>query len=154
LYTDVKDQAMVAEALRHRIQGYVLKRSPPEQLLAATRTVAAGGSYLDPAISTLVLAELNSSAESPHRPVLSQRERTILGALAEGKPNKEIAKQLFITERTVKFHVSSVMRHLGARNRTHAVIIAEQLGLLRSKPDSRHGPSAVTVKLLPAGVKV
>lgn len=130
VYTDIVDRRLVAEALRFNVRGYVLKRSAPDQLLAATRTVAAGGYYLDPAISSAVLAELNPQPSDPNPPLLSQREHTILKTLSQGKSNKEIAKELFISERTVKFHVSAVMRQLGARNRTHAVMLAEQMGLL------------------------
>jgi len=153
IYTDVKDQTLVAEALRNRIRGYVLKKSAPEQLLAAVRAVAAGDSYLDPAISALVLAELNPAPNPPSLPSLSARERTILGSLAEGRSNKEIAQKLFITERTVKFHVSSVLRQLGARNRTQAVMIAEQMGLLKPTSNRRHTSNAIPVRLVHSAAK-
>jgi len=147
VYTDIVDRQLVAQALRYNVRGYVLKKSSPDQLLAATRTVAAGGYYLDPAISSAVLAELNPLPSEEDVPLLSQREYTILKILAQGKSNKEIAKELFISERTVKFHVSAVMRLLGARNRTHAVMIAEQMGLLTRRSDRKQASNVVPLVL-------
>jgi DNA-binding NarL/FixJ family response regulator len=136
VYTDRREQSLVAEALRHDIRGFVLKESEPELLLAATRAIAAGGSYLDPAISAMVLIELNPLPRATDAVRLSRRESMTLRALAQGKSNKEIATKLGITERTVKFHVSAVMRRLDARNRTHAVRVAEEMGLLTQTQSS------------------
>ena len=148
VYTDIVDRRIVAEALRYDIRGYVLKKSAAELLLSATRIVASGGHYLDPAISSTILAELNPSPREPAKPLLSQREQTVLGTLALGMSNKEIAKELFISERTVKFHVSAVMRQLDARNRTHAVMLAEEMGLLSRPSGGKKASNVVPMELV------
>jgi DNA-binding NarL/FixJ family response regulator len=131
IYTAVRDPQIVAEALACGIQGYVLKTSPNECLLDAVEHVAAGRAFLDPDITATVLAQVShTSGATPVPTTLSQREHAVLVLLAAGKRNKEIASLLEITERTVKFHVSAILRHLKAQNRTEAVQIADRLHLL------------------------
>ncbi len=117
----------VLGAIRAGARGYLLKGASLEEIARAIRAVHAGGSYLESRIATKVLAEL-----APHkRPTaLSQREREVLRLVAEGHANKQIAQALGITERTVKFHVTSILNKLGADNRAQAVAVAARRGLL------------------------
>lgn len=130
IYTERREPEFVADALACHIQGFVLKTSPTERLAEAVQHVAEGRSYLDPSITAMVMAHVSQRPRLEDRPLLSQREITILTELAAGKRNREIAEELRITERTVKFHVSAILRRLDASNRTQAVRIAEDLGLL------------------------
>lgn len=133
IYTARRDAEFVAEALSHNIQGYVLKSSPNTRLVDAVEHAASGRGFLDPEITATVLTQ--AASVPPQRAgvteqVLTAREMTILRLLAEGKRNKQIASQLGITERTVKYHVSGILSRLEAKNRTQAAKIAEKLGLL------------------------
>jgi DNA-binding NarL/FixJ family response regulator len=132
IYTNCVDREMVIQALDFDIQGYLLKTSPERRLIEAVEHVARGRGFLDPYITSTVLSGSRSPAkEQPdERARLSPRELTILWKLAAGARNQHIASALHITERTVKFHVSSILRRLGATNRTEAVYMAEQMGLL------------------------
>ena len=109
--------------LRAGARGYLLKGAALEEIGRAIRTVARGESYLDPRIASRVAA-------LAHAPRLSPRERDVLRLLVDGNSNKEIAAALRVTERTVKFHVTSIFNKLGAENRAQAVTIAHQRGLI------------------------
>ena len=109
--------------LRAGARGYLLKGAALEEIGRAIRMVARGQSYLDPRVASRVAA-------LAHAPRLSPRERDVLRLLAEGNSNKEIAAALKVTERTVKFHVTSIFNKLGAENRAQAVTIAHQRGLI------------------------
>ena len=87
----------------------------------------AGETYLEPRIASKVVAELGPGRKSG---ALSRREREVLRLIADGQSNKQIAQSLGITERTVKFHVASVLNKLGAENRAQAVALAGQRGLI------------------------
>jgi two-component system response regulator DevR len=137
IYTAIRDPQVIAEALTCGIQGYVLKTSPNECLLDAVAHVTAGRSFLDAAITATVLEQMSLASGSATGPVLSHREASVLTLLAAGRRNREIASDLGITERTVKFHVSAILRHLHATNRTEAVQIAERLRLLPAHAGSR-----------------
>jgi len=115
-------------ALRGGAAGYLLKGTPATEIVRAIRDVHAGGSSLGPTVATRVVAAI----DTPRRPStrLSPREREVLGLLAEGLPTKQIARSLGITERTVKFHVTSLFMKLGAANRAQAVALAAHLNLL------------------------
>lgn len=117
----------VLGALRAGARGYLLKGAPLDAIGRAIRSVYAGESYLDPRIATKVITELAPGKRST---TLTVRERQVLDLVAEGLANKQIARQLGITERTVKFHVTSILNKLGADNRAHAVALAAQRGLL------------------------
>jgi DNA-binding NarL/FixJ family response regulator len=116
----------VIGALQAGAQGYLLKGASLEEIARAIRAVHAGGSYLDPRIAAKVVGALNPHA----RTALSEREREVLRLVAGGQANKQIARTLGITERTVKFHVTSILTKLGAENRAQAVALATQRGLL------------------------
>jgi DNA-binding NarL/FixJ family response regulator len=109
--------------------GYLLKGAPRAELFAAVRTVAAGGSLLASVASSAVLRRVRGEVP-PGGPSLTPREREVLEVLARGLGNKQIAAELGVSERTVKFHVSSLFAKLGAGNRTEAVTIAARAGLV------------------------
>lgn len=117
----------VLGAVRGGAKGYLLKGAPLDEIARAIRAVHAGETYLEPRIATKVVAELGPGRRSG---VLSRREREVLRLVAGGQSNKQIAQALGITERTVKFHVTSVLNKLGAENRAQAVALAGQRGLL------------------------
>jgi DNA-binding NarL/FixJ family response regulator len=117
----------VLGAIRSGARGYLLKGASLEEIARAIRTVHRGESYLEPRIASKVVAELHPGK----RPTaLSDRERTVLRLVADGRSNKQIAQVLGITERTVKFHVTSILNKLGADNRAQAVALAAERGLL------------------------
>lgn len=127
------DERIIA-AVEAGAAGYLLKGAPRTEVFAAVRAVAGGGSLLAPVATSAVLRRLRSDTASPTQPTspsLTPRERVVLEHLARGLGNKQIAAQLGIAERTVKFHVSSVFTKLGASNRTEAVTRAAQAGLIQ-----------------------
>ncbi len=122
----------VYEALRAGASGFVLKDDPPEQLLAAVRTVARGDALLSPAITRRVIrqfARLPRPAPPKELDELSEREREVFRLMAEGLSNGEIAGELYISETTVKTHVTHILQKLGLRDRVQAVVLAYQTGV-------------------------
>ena len=125
----------VYEALAAGASGFVLKDDPPEQLIAAVRTVAAGDALLSPAITKRVI---NQFARIPrHEPPkeldeLTAREQDILRLIATGLSNAEIGAELYISETTVKTHVTHILQKLGLRDRVQAVVLAYQAGLIEA----------------------
>ncbi len=118
------DERIIA-AVQAGARGYLLKGAPREELFRAIRLIAAGGSLLQPAVAARLIHHLAAPAVP-----LTAREREVLTLLAAGLQNKEIAARLQIGERTVKFHVSAILARLGAGNRTEAVHLARQQGLI------------------------
>jgi DNA-binding NarL/FixJ family response regulator len=123
------DERIIA-AVEAGAAGYLLKGAPRADLFAAVRVVAAGGSLLAPLAASAVLRRVRGEAPPEDGPRLTPREQSVLEHLARGLANKQIAAQLGIAERTVKFHVSAVFAKLGASNRTEAVTRAAQAGLI------------------------
>jgi DNA-binding NarL/FixJ family response regulator len=125
----------VYDALRAGASGFVLKDDPPEQLIAAIRTVAAGDALLSPAITKRVIREF-ARARRPAPPKelddLTEREHEILLLIAAGLSNAEIARELSIGETTVKTHVTHVLQKLGLRDRVQAVVLAHRTGLVEA----------------------
>jgi DNA-binding NarL/FixJ family response regulator len=122
----------VYEALQAGASGFVLKDDPPEQLIAAVRTVAAGDALLSPAVTKRVIrrfTRLPRSAPPKGFDELTSRERDIFRLIADGLSNPEIAQRLFISETTVKTHVTHVFQKLDVRDRVQAVVLAYQAGL-------------------------
>lgn len=109
--------------LRAGARGYLLKGAAIEEIARAIQTVARGETYIDPRVASRIVALTNM-------PRLSPRERDVLHLIVAGKSNKEIAAALHVTERTVKFHVTSIFNKLGAENRAQAVTIAHERGLV------------------------
>ena len=134
--TTFGEDEYVEAALRAGVSGFLLKVSPPEQLVAAVRTVAAGGGLLDPAV-TLRVIESFAAAPTPHRTrardleALTQRERDVLALVARGLSNAEVAARLYLGEATVKTHMSSILSKLSLRDRVQAVVAAYEGGLVR-----------------------
>jgi DNA-binding NarL/FixJ family response regulator len=133
--TTFGDDEYVFECLRGGAVGFLLKDAPSENLFAAIREAARGESFLQPSVTTRVLAEFTRLSEQvPTNPAalvepLSEREREILRLISRGASNREIADQLFITEGTVKNHVSNILGKLDVRDRTQAALKARELGL-------------------------
>jgi DNA-binding NarL/FixJ family response regulator len=123
----------VYEALRAGASGFVLKDDPPEQLISAVRTVAAGDALLSPGVTKRVIGEFVRAprpAPPPGLDELTEREGEILRLIAEGLSNAEIGGRLFISETTVKTHVTHILQKLNLRDRVQAVVLAHQTGLL------------------------
>lgn len=129
VFTAYDTDERVFGAIRAGARGYLLKGASAEEIARAVRVVHAGGSYLEPRVAAKVMAQVGAPRRATS--ALSQREREVLQLVAEGLSNKQIARSLAITERTVKFHVSSILSKLGAGNRTEAVTLAAQQGLVR-----------------------
>jgi DNA-binding NarL/FixJ family response regulator len=125
----------VYEALSAGASGFVLKDDPPEQLIAAIRTVAAGDALLSPAVTKRVIRRF-ARRPRPAPPAgleeLTAREHEVLRLIALGRSNAEIAQELFISEGTVKTHVTHVLQKLGLRDRVQAVVLAYQTGIFDS----------------------
>jgi DNA-binding NarL/FixJ family response regulator len=123
----------VYNALGAGASGFVLKDDPPEQLVAAIRTVAAGDALLSPAVTKRVIKQF-SRLPSPTAPKeleeLTEREQEIFRLIAEGLSNAQIGKELFISETTVKTHVTHIFQKLDVRDRVQAVILAYRMGLV------------------------
>lgn len=132
VFTAFDTDERIVGAVQAGAQGYLLKGAPRDQIFEAIRVVSEGGSLLQPVVASKLLKHVSGEAgahEAGPEP-LTEREMEVLELLAQGKTNREIAAALIITERTVKFHVSSIMGKLGAGNRTEAVAIAAQQGLV------------------------
>ncbi len=129
VFTAFDTDERIVGAVQAGVQGYLLKGAPREEIFNAVRVVFAGGSLLQPVVASRLLRQVQP--ENPPAEPLTPREQTVLRLLAQGLQNKEIAAELVITERTVKFYVSAILGKLGAGNRTEAVTIAVQKGLVR-----------------------
>ena len=129
----------VYEALRAGASGFVLKDDPPEQLLAAIRTVAAGDALLSPAVTKRVIKQFTRiprPAPPKEFDELTGREQEILRLIANGLSNAEIGQRLYISETTVKTHVTHILQKLGLRDRVQAVVLAYQTGLFEQQSTS------------------
>jgi DNA-binding NarL/FixJ family response regulator len=121
----------VFEALNAGASGFVLKDDPPEQLIAAVRTVSAGESLLSPGVTTRVIQEFaRRSRPAPPKELeeLTAREQEVLRLIAAGLSNAEIGERLFISDTTVKTHVTHVLQKLNLRDRVQAVVLAFRTG--------------------------
>ncbi|MFF2805655.1 response regulator [Streptomyces sp. NPDC058000] len=129
--TTFENDDYVTAALGAGASGFVLKRLPVRQIAEAVRVVAAGEAILFPAaLRRMVAARPLDSAEALPRAALTDREEEVLRWMATGLSNPEIAKSLTVSLETVKTHVGNVLAKLGAQNRTHAVVIAYESGLV------------------------
>jgi DNA-binding NarL/FixJ family response regulator len=126
VFTAYDNDERILGALRAGARGYLLKGAARAEIFSAIRAVHAGGSMLQPAVTGRLLRRL----DEPDADELTPRETEVLTLLAQGLPNREISARLYITERTVKFHVGSILGKLGVTNRTEAVTVAAQRGLI------------------------
>jgi DNA-binding NarL/FixJ family response regulator len=135
--TSFSDRLGILGALDAGAVGYLLKDAEPHELMSGIRAAARGEAPLAPKAAKALLTD-----RSEHRPVaqLTQRERAVLTLLSAGLPNKQIARQLGISEKTVKGHVTSVFRRIGVDDRTQAALWAQQHGLL-DNPEPAEGRS-------------
>ncbi|MCA1730693.1 MAG: response regulator transcription factor [Actinobacteria bacterium] len=130
VFTAYDTDERILGALRAGARGYLLKGASREEIFSAIRTVSSGGSLLQPVVTGKLLDHM--SREQAPSESLTPRELEVLGLLAQGLPNREIAERLFIGERTVKFHVGSILGKLSADNRTEAARIAVRRGLVEA----------------------
>jgi DNA-binding NarL/FixJ family response regulator len=125
----------VFEAIRLGASGFLLKNAPPEELVHAVRAVASGGALLAPSVTRRVIEEFapprTNSEQRASLAALTDREREVLGCVAEGASNAEIAAALVLSEETIKSHVSSILGKLGVRDRVQAVVFAYEAGVVR-----------------------
>ena len=122
----------VYEALRAGASGFVLKDDPPEQLLAAIRIVAGGDALLSPAVTRRVIKQFTRiphAAPPKQLEDLTERELDVFRLIARGLSNAEIGQELFISETTVKTHITHILQKLGLRDRVQAVVLAYETGL-------------------------
>jgi DNA-binding NarL/FixJ family response regulator len=155
VFTAFDDEERIISAVQAGAHGYLLKGAPREEIFKAIRVTMEGGSLLQPVVASKLLHHMGQQGvprgnaggqfRGSHEAsgivgqagmdtvpfeALTERELEVLRLLAQGMPNKEIAAHLVISERTAKFHVSSIMGKLGATNRTEAVSLAAQRGLI------------------------
>jgi DNA-binding NarL/FixJ family response regulator len=127
----------VYEALRAGASGFLLKDTPPEQLVAAIHVVAEGEALLAPSVTRRVISEFvkgtgpKPDAQFPRLADLTARELEVLKAIARGLSNAEIARELFVSETTVKTHVARILMKLGLRDRVQVVVLAYEAGVVQ-----------------------
>jgi DNA-binding NarL/FixJ family response regulator len=131
-----EDDHLIA-ALKIGARAYILKGVAARELLRILRAVAAGESYVPPALAASLLLEMRASAApapKPENPLdgLTGREREILEGLAAGLSNKEIGQKLFLSEKTVKHYVTNILQKLQVRNRVEAALLAQRRGKLKN----------------------
>jgi DNA-binding NarL/FixJ family response regulator len=134
--TTFENDEYVFSALRAGASGFLLKDTPPEQLVAAIQVVAAGDALLSPSITRRVISEFvkgtgpKPQAQFPRLQDLTARELEVLVLIARGLSNAEIAKALYVSETTVKTHVARILMKLGLRDRVQAVVLAYEAGVV------------------------
>lgn len=130
ILTSYSSHVDVSMAFREKVDGYLLKDALPEEILSAIHLVGKGRPYIDPTImQTLLENKKNDPIEQ-----LTDREKQVLSSLAQGKSNREIAGEFFITEYTVKKHVSQILSKLGVVDRTQAALFAVENGMGGPEP--------------------
>ncbi|MEO8828815.1 response regulator transcription factor [Lapillicoccus sp.] len=125
----------VYEALRFGASGFLLKDSPPEQLIGAVRVIARGDALIDPAITRRLITAFARSntapvTSTPTFSMLTPRELQVLRQIARGLSNREIARALVVEESTIRTHVTHILMKLGLRDRVQAVVLAYESGLV------------------------
>jgi DNA-binding NarL/FixJ family response regulator len=135
ILTTFESDEYVFEALRAGASGFLLKDAEPTELLQGVRVVASGDALLSPSVTRRLIGRFAAGPEAPRSPpwqleILTVREREVMGLVALGLSNDEIAGQLTISPATAKTHVSRAMVKLGARDRAQLVVLAYQTGLV------------------------
>ncbi|MFJ3307847.1 response regulator [Streptomyces sp. NPDC086549] len=135
MLTSFDDEDALLDAIMAGASGYVLKQIRGSDLISAVRTVASGQSMLDPATTARLMRSLRSdpvetTAVAPELASLSPRERDILALIGDGLTNREIGKKLYLSEKTVKNHISRLLAKLGVQRRVQAAVLASHLDQL------------------------
>ncbi|MFB7454784.1 MULTISPECIES: response regulator [unclassified Streptomyces] len=131
IVTSFTEQRTVVPALRAGARGYVYKDVDPDALAGAIRSVHAGHVLLQPEVAGALLAEDDHGGGTGRGGTLTEREREVLGLIADGRSNREIARALVLSEKTVKTHVSNILMKLDLADRTQAALWAVRHGLTR-----------------------
>ncbi|WP_406102489.1 response regulator transcription factor [Streptomyces sp. NBC_01003] len=132
MLTSFDDEEALLDAIMAGASGYVLKQIKGSDLVSAVRTVASGQSMLDPATTARLMRSLRTDPDAvpelaPELAGLSPRERDILALIGDGLTNREIGKRLYLSEKTVKNHISRLLAKLGVHRRVQAAVLATQL---------------------------
>lgn len=132
VYTSHDEEDYIIQAAELGVDGYLLKGSPREEIVTAVRSVSEGGSAIESAVAAKLMNHMTKRSAKAKQPVIefSKREKQVLELLAGGKTNRDIGAALFISESTVKFHVHAILSKLDATNRTEAVSMAVQQGVI------------------------
>ena len=138
MLTSFSEDEALFEAIMAGASGYLLKQILGQDLISAVRTVAGGGSLLDPTATTAVLERMRRAAQ-PSGPLakLSEQERTVLELIGEGLTNRQIGERMFLAEKTVKNYVSHLLAKLGLERRTQAAILPTELKGAGAAPPRR-----------------
>jgi DNA-binding NarL/FixJ family response regulator len=144
ILTTFEQDDYVFGALRAGASGFLLKRTRPEELIAAVRTIATGDSLLSPSVTRTVIDRMAGQptpefADTARLQELTAREREVFDLLARGLSNREIAAELVVEESTIRTHVKRILMKLGLRDRVQVVIFAYENGLNRGDRDERPG---------------
>jgi len=133
IYTSHDEEQRIIQAAELGVDGYLLKGCPQDELIRAIRSVCEGGTALEASVAAKLMQHMNqrSGQETQPKVIFSKRETQVLELLSKGKTNRKIGETLFISESTVKFHVHAILKKLNVGNRTEAVSIAVQQGIIR-----------------------
>jgi DNA-binding NarL/FixJ family response regulator len=132
--TAYDDEEHLANLSAQGINGYILKSSSMPDLLAALRSVSGGESYVDPKVAGKLLSSFKRKEENDVMRLLTQREKEVLFWLSQGFNNLEISAKMVLSEKTVKNHVSHLLRKLNLNDRTQAAVLAWRMGLIQNNP--------------------
>lgn len=133
MLTAFADAELLFDAMQAGAAGYLLKHTPPTELVATLRRIVQGEHVLTPSLASRFLREFQARQSSAPRlklPEISPREEEVLRLLATGETNRQIAKRLFVSEETIKSHVASIFRKLEVSDRTRAAVLAVRAGLV------------------------
>jgi two-component system response regulator DegU len=133
ILTTYDDDEWLFDAIRSGADGYLLKDTPPKELINAIKGTAEGKSYIDPSVGSKVLSQITTEKSQDPPPTtfnLSDREREVLSLIAQGLTNADIAQKLFLTEGTVRNYTSEIFKKLGVSDRTQAAVTAIRFGIV------------------------
>jgi DNA-binding NarL/FixJ family response regulator len=132
IYTSHDEEERIIQAAELGVDGYLLKGSPKDEIVSAVHSVSEGGTALESTVAAKLMHHMNKRSAKDEQPLVqfSKRETQVLELLSVGKTNRDIGTTLFISESTVKFHVHAILSKLNAGNRTEAVSIAVQHGVI------------------------